>query len=188
MYIRKRRSPCGLRHSLLEPSTHAEQGGPHGNCLGASVRWSLDRARGESLRACSRPSSQREFVVTDEPRRPVHPELRPIQRLKYSLWITSFSCRGLFADACRPPKLRIDNQFYGDQVAVRCRISRESVSGFTFSVAPAARHVAASAIDRFCSSSRGIDESAFEVSAGTWSGRKALRWSAKAPGREIKPT
>jgi len=51
-FQRKRRSPCGLRRPLLEHESPADKV-PRGNCIGASVRWDLGRARDESLRASS---------------------------------------------------------------------------------------------------------------------------------------
>jgi hypothetical protein len=77
---RKRRSPCGLRRSLLEHHSIRIKVNPNGNCIEASVRWTSIARVAKACTHPPRPSGQLEST-SDEPRQPAHPELRPNQRL-----------------------------------------------------------------------------------------------------------
>jgi hypothetical protein len=103
---RRKENGGALADSAISCSSMKPCGQGTARQLHRSVR-PLGSSVARVTQACAhrlRPSGRREPSTSDEPRQPVRPELRPNQRLNVPLGSPPFSCRGLIADAHRPPK------------------------------------------------------------------------------------
>ncbi|MEA3179118.1 MAG: hypothetical protein QOI59_2641 [Gammaproteobacteria bacterium] len=110
-HTRKRRSPGGLRHSLLEhysirtkatrPGSSAQQLHRSVHPLDPVARAALSlRASLYGLLASTRHRLTMNLATNQRAQR------RDRTNVCMCHWITSFSCRGLIVSACRPPKPR----------------------------------------------------------------------------------